>query len=151
MNTPNKFFKLNVIGHACLYIETKDVRLLVDPWIVGSCYWRSWWNYPEVEEPLIKDINPTHIYLTHLHWDHYHGPTLRKFYGSDPVIILPKAVTKRMKDDMVRDFKFSRVVIWNKEVLISPALLTNILILSNSVTIFFATFLVSSSLEKLKE
>ena len=47
-------------------------------------------------------------------------------------------------------FKFSRVVIWNKEVLISPALLTNILILSNSVTIFFATFLVSSSLEKLK-
>ena len=93
-----------------MLVETSDVRLLVDPWLVGSCYWRSWWNYPEVEEDFIDRIEPTHIYLSHLHWDHYHGPTLRKFYGSDPVIILPKAVTKRMKDDMVRDFKFSRVV-----------------------------------------
>ena len=31
-----------------VYIEHEDIRLLVDPWIIGSCYWRSWWNYPEV-------------------------------------------------------------------------------------------------------
>jgi len=93
-----------------MLVETSNVRLLVDPWLVGSCYWRSWWNYPEVENDFIHRIEPTHIYLSHLHWDHYHGPTLRKFYSSDPVIILPKAATNRMKNDMESDFRFSRII-----------------------------------------
>ena len=78
--------RFTVISHACLYIEHKDIRLLIDPWIFGSCYWRSWWNYPEVSRTLLETINPTHIYLTHLHWDHYHGPSLRKFHDIDPTI-----------------------------------------------------------------
>ena len=70
--------RLTVLSHACLYIEFGDTRLLVDPWIVGSCYWRSWWNYPEVDNSLVDALDPTHIYITHLHWDHYHG------HDSDP-------------------------------------------------------------------
>ena len=102
--------KLSVLSHACLYIEFESVRLLVDPWITGSCYWRSWWNYPEVEDSIVDALDPTHIYITHLHWDHYHGPSLRLFERRDPVILLPKAATSRMKSDMDRDFSFSKVV-----------------------------------------
>tara|TARA_B100000674_G_scaffold494937_1_gene520819 strand:- start:1799 stop:3247 length:1449 start_codon:yes stop_codon:yes gene_type:complete len=102
--------KITVLGHACMLVEASDVRLLVDPWLVGSCYWRSWWNYPEIDKNFVNQIRPSHIYLSHLHWDHYHGPTLRKFYDSDPIIILPKAATERMKSDMKRDFRFSRIV-----------------------------------------
>ena len=80
--------KFTVLGHACLYIEHKEIRFLIDPWLIGSCYWRSWWNYPEVSQDLVNNINPTHIYLTHLHWDHYHGPTLRKFQDSNPKILV---------------------------------------------------------------
>ena len=96
--------KVRVLGHACLYIEHLDVRLLIDPWLIGSCYWRSWWNYPEVPADLLEQIHPTHIYITHLHWDHYHGPSLRRFLGDDPVILLPKSPTVRMVKDMRRDF-----------------------------------------------
>lgn len=99
--------KFTVVSHACLYVEYQNIRLLIDPWIVGSCYWRSWWNYPEVAEDLINKINPTHIYITHLHWDHYHGPTLRKFEKFNPTILLPKHFNKRMKNDLLKDFKFS--------------------------------------------
>ncbi len=102
--------KFTVIGHACLYIEFKNIRLLIDPWIIGSSYWRSWWNYPKVTQDLISNINPTHIYLTHLHWDHYHGPSLRKFQKFNPKILLPKHFNKRMKGDLLKDFNFTNIV-----------------------------------------
>ena len=101
--------KFTVISHACLYIEHENIRLLVDPWIVGSCYWRSWWNYPEVSEGLLEKIKPTHIYITHLHWDHYHGPTLRRFKELNPTFLIPKHFNKRMMNDLIRDLKFSKI------------------------------------------
>ena len=102
--------KFMILGHACLYVEHQDTRLLIDPWLVGSCYWRSWWNYPEVDKGLLQQIKPTHIYLTHLHWDHYHGPTLRLFEKQKPTIILPKACTRRMVEDMKKYFSFSNII-----------------------------------------
>ena len=102
--------KFTILSHACVYIEHADVRLLIDPWLVGSCYWRSWWNYPKFEEDLINKIKPTHIYITHLHWDHFHGPSLRKFHKIDPIIILPKHFNERMKNDFEKDFRFSEII-----------------------------------------
>lgn len=53
----------------------KNLRLLIDPWLTGSCYWRSWWNYPEPPAEILQSLESTHIYITHLHWDQYHGAT----------------------------------------------------------------------------
>ena len=86
--------KFTVISHACLYIEHKETRLLIDPWLIGSCYWRSWWNYPEPKSDLIKSLKPTHIYITHLHWDHYHGPSLRLFEYLQPKVIFRSILQK---------------------------------------------------------
>ena len=101
--------KFTVISHACLYIEYLNTRLLVDPWFIGSCYWRSWWNYPEPPDDLISSLKPTHIYITHLHWDHYHGPSLRKMQKYQPEIIFPKHFNKRMLGDCIRDFNFKKI------------------------------------------
>lgn len=101
--------KFTVISHASLYIEHKNTRLLIDPWIIGSCYWRSWWNYPEPKIDLIKSLKPTHIYITHLHWDHYHGPSLRLFEHLQPKVIFPKHFAKRLVGDCKRDFKFKNI------------------------------------------
>ena len=70
--------KFRILGHACLEVTAGHKQILCDPWLVGSSYWRSWWNYPPVPDGLIKTLNPDFIYLTHLHWDHFHGPTLRR-------------------------------------------------------------------------
>ena len=102
--------KFTIISHACIYIEFEGIKLLIDPWIIGSCYWRSWWNYPKVNPKLIEDLRPTHIYITHLHWDHYHGPSLRKFEKFNPQIIFPKHFNKRMLGDCKRDFKFTNTI-----------------------------------------
>jgi UDP-MurNAc hydroxylase len=100
--------KFTILSHACLYVEQDDVALLVDPWLRGSAYWRSWWNYPPVNPDLIQSLRPTHIFLTHIHWDHFHGPSLRLF-GKDTTILIPEDRYDRMARDL-RAMGFKNVV-----------------------------------------
>jgi UDP-MurNAc hydroxylase len=89
-----------VLSHAGLLVEHNGVRIVCDPWLIGSCYWRSWWNFPEPDPDLIKDLKPQFIYLTHLHWDHFHGPSLQKLFDPSTKVIVPKAPTLRMVEDL---------------------------------------------------
>ena len=91
--------KLRILGHACLEVASDGQRLLCDPWLVGSAYWRSWWNYPPVPDGLVEDLNPDFIYLTHQHWDHFHGPTLRRL-GLHRHILIPKTPDHRVRDNL---------------------------------------------------
>lgn len=91
--------KFTVLSHAGLLVESGGVSALADPWLIGSCYWRSWFNFPEPEPELIEGLAPDWIYLTHLHWDHFHGPSLRLFPRDTPVIV-PHTSTPRMVDDL---------------------------------------------------
>jgi UDP-MurNAc hydroxylase len=91
--------KFQVLSHAGLLISARDKTLVCDPWIVGSTYWRSWWNYPPVSQELIASVKPDYIYLTHVHWDHFHGPSLKKFDRATPVIV-PKGHLSRLKRDL---------------------------------------------------
>ncbi len=70
--------RFTVIGHACLRIETSGPTILVDPWLTGSCYWRSWWHFPADADPTPELLTPDHLYLTHHHFDHFHYPSMRR-------------------------------------------------------------------------
>jgi UDP-MurNAc hydroxylase len=89
-----------ILSHAGLAVEHKGVRLVCDPWLIGSCYWRSWWNFPEPDPALVQNLAPQYIYLTHLHWDHFHGPSLKKLFDPKTTIVVPKVPTQRMVDDL---------------------------------------------------
>ena len=91
--------EFQVLSHAGLKISDNNTELLCDPWLIGSCYWRSWWNYPPVSDSLIDSLKPTAIYLTHIHWDHFQGPSLRLF-PKDTHIIVPKGNYDRIKRDL---------------------------------------------------
>jgi UDP-MurNAc hydroxylase len=91
--------KFQVLSHAGLTVEHNGICVLIDPWLLGSCYWRSWWNFPEPSRELIDSIKPDFIYITHLHWDHFHGPSLRLFDKATPFLI-PKIPTRRMVKDL---------------------------------------------------
>jgi len=92
--------EFQVLSHAGLLVKNKFGKSLIcDPWLIGSSYWRSWWNYPPVSKTLIDSLHPDYIYLTHVHWDHFHGPSLKKF-SPDTCIIIPKGNYSRMKEDL---------------------------------------------------
>jgi UDP-MurNAc hydroxylase len=92
--------RFTILSHAGLCVEHNGVRVVADPWLIGSCYWRSWWNFPEPPVDLISGLKPDYIYLTHLHWDHFHGATLRKLLVPTTPILVPKVNTRRMLDDL---------------------------------------------------
>lgn len=83
---------LQTIGHASILLRNSknEPILLSDPWLIGSCYWRSWWlqNYPTAEQfPELQNVK--YCYITHEHPDHYHMPSIRKL-GKTPTYISPK-------------------------------------------------------------
>lgn len=92
--------QLQVLSHAGLLVKNSAGKKLVcDPWLIGSSYWRSWWNYPPVSKETITNLNPDVIYITHIHWDHFHGPSL-KLFDKNTKIIVPKGNYTRNKDDL---------------------------------------------------
>jgi len=79
--------KLKILSHACLLVTTESGSVIIDPWLVGSCYWRSWWNFPEPEYSAEDVTDVDAIVISHIHWDHWHGPTLRRFFRGKPVFV----------------------------------------------------------------
>lgn len=100
--------KFQVLSHAGLNVEHNGISVLIDPWLIGSCYWRSWWNFPEPSRELIDSLKPDYIYITHLHWDHFHGPSLRLFDKSTPFLV-PKIPSRRMIEDL-NDLGFKNII-----------------------------------------
>lgn len=79
--------RFTLVGHAGLYVESGDTDLLVDPWLLGSCYWRSWWHFPPVAEIDDRWLTPRFVYLSHHHFDHFHYPSLRKIHREAHVLV----------------------------------------------------------------
>jgi hypothetical protein len=79
--------RFTVIGHSCLYVETRAGSILVDPWLSGSAGWRSWWHFPPTGALRAEWLTPDWIYLTHHHPDHFHYPSMRRIDRSARVLI----------------------------------------------------------------
>jgi len=97
-----------ILSHACLLVGGAGKTFLTDPWLLGSCYWRSWWNFPPVQPALWQGLRPDAIYITHIHWDHFHSPTLKRF-DRNTLILVPFFSSDRMRRDL-RAMGFENVV-----------------------------------------
>jgi UDP-MurNAc hydroxylase len=99
--------RFTVLGHGALSVEAAGKRLLADPWLSGSCYWRSWWHYPptEVHE---EDLAPDFVYLSHHHFDHFHYPSMRRL-DRRATVIVPRFAVDVMPGE-VRGLGFERVL-----------------------------------------
>jgi UDP-MurNAc hydroxylase len=91
--------RFTVIGHSCVHVEAGDTTLLVDPWLSGSCYWRSWWLFPPSAQLDERLLSPRYVYLTHHHFDHFHYPTLRRL-DRDTVMLVPRFGVDVMVDEL---------------------------------------------------
>lgn len=89
-----------VLSHASALVSHGDSSIIMDPWLIGSCYWRSWWNYPPVPRDSVNDLKVDAIYITHVHWDHWHGPSLKRLFSKDTLIITHAEPCERSVKDL---------------------------------------------------
>jgi L-ascorbate metabolism protein UlaG (beta-lactamase superfamily) len=78
----NNVTEIKTLSHASFLMGYSDKRIMMNPWLIVSCYWRSWWNYPLVERDLVDDLKVDAIYITYVHWDHWHAPSLKKLFNA---------------------------------------------------------------------
>jgi hypothetical protein len=87
--------RVTMLGHAALLCETEDVRILMDPWILGPANFQSWWHLPDIRADLSGLPRLDYIYISHLHGDHFHEPTLEKL-SRDVTVLIPRLYHDRL-------------------------------------------------------
>ena len=75
----NNSTKVTFLNHACLVVETKNLKFATDPWILGPAFCRGWWLSKNSPENSFDELNSCNfIYISHNHPDHLHPLTLEK-------------------------------------------------------------------------
>ena len=85
------------LAHACLSIESNNIKIITDPWLEGPCFMRGWWHDPRPPENAIEELlSADVIYISHNHPDHMHVETLKFLLSekSDIPIITANFKTK---------------------------------------------------------
>lgn len=68
--------KVEYICHACLLIDTGDLKIVTDPWFKGPAYSGQWHVFPKPVRLDALDAVDV-ILISHGHEDHLHEPTLK--------------------------------------------------------------------------
>ena len=79
--------KITYVSHACLVVETEDLRLAFDPWLDGAAYANQWNVFPRASDRTMVD-NADVIVISHGHEDHLHEQTLRSL-SKDKAVYYP--------------------------------------------------------------
>jgi hypothetical protein len=77
--------RVEYICHACLLIDTGEVKLLTDPWFQGPAYCGQWHLFPKpVDTRRVHDAD--YVLVSHGHEDHLHDESLRALPKGKPVL-----------------------------------------------------------------
>ena len=81
--------RITFIGHAGMFIETRHGSILCDPWF-NTAYFASWFPFPSNEDIDKSQIaNPTYLFVSHLHHDHFDPEFLRDHVSKETTVLLP--------------------------------------------------------------
>ena len=106
MNRPNQppqaDLEILYLGHAGFLLKRGNVRLLCDPWFYAAFY-GSWYPYPYNRHLTHEALNPTHLYISHGHEDHYDKRFLSQL-NKNIQVIAPNFKNKEMTH-LLSEFK----------------------------------------------
>ncbi len=91
------------IGHAGILIETEHTSILCDPWFLPA-FFGSWFPFPRNDqlsgELLARLEAVDHLYVSHLHSDHWDAPWLCQHLRRDVDVLLPGYPTRELERAM---------------------------------------------------
>ena len=91
------------IGHAGILVESEHGSILCDPWFVPA-FLGAWFPFPrndQLDDDLLARIEAAdHLYVSHLHGDHWDEPWLRDHLPRDIHVLLPGYPTRELERKM---------------------------------------------------
>jgi hypothetical protein len=97
------------VGHACLEIEAKGVRLLTDPWWTAPSYTSQWYHWPTPQPGGVQERTLDYVYLSHGHEDHLHLDTLKTLRPGATALV-PESLSGGMADFLREVGHFAEVI-----------------------------------------
>lgn len=94
----DKNYTIKLHAHACLEFIYGEFSLITDPWLEGPAFLGSWIQYPSAKIKA-SDLNPSAIWISHEHSDHFHKETLTLFNKNTPVYF-PDFPNKRIQEEL---------------------------------------------------
>ncbi|MBA2254760.1 MAG: MBL fold metallo-hydrolase [Chloroflexi bacterium] len=81
--------RITFLGQAGLFVETKGVSILCDPWFNPS-FFGSWFPFP-ANDGIDPEVigHPTYLYVSHLHHDHFDSRFLHEHVDKNATVLLP--------------------------------------------------------------
>ena len=101
--------KFRNLNNACTLVESSEMKLLIDPWLFGQLYHGSWSvfdTYIHSNQSVIDHI--THVFISHIHQDHWDIDTLNKI-NKDSIVLIPKYGFNNVIKNRVESLGFSDV------------------------------------------
>ena len=93
------------IGHAGILVEAEHGSIVCDPWFVPA-FLGAWFPFPrndQLDDELVARIESAdHLYVSHLHGDHWDEPWLRDHLPRDINVLLPGYPTRELERNMRR-------------------------------------------------
>lgn len=88
------------LGHCAFLIRLDKTLVLTDPFLEGNCGPRICRGLERLPMPFdAHDLNPDVVLVSHSHFDHLHGPSIRKLKDKSVPIICPLKVGKRVRKE----------------------------------------------------
>lgn len=91
-------------AHASVSVGIGHLKIITDPWLLGSCFATGWWHrYPPTQAAIQRLQEADLIYISHNHPDHLHLPTLKKHVSSDAFFLIPNFKSKSVEKVLRRE------------------------------------------------
>ncbi len=90
---------VRLLSHAALEVVHDGTRLLLDPWLFGTCYDCSWALLPDVPGAIERLARPDFVAFSHAHADHLHPPSVKALierFGPDLAFLVPRQIVHVM-------------------------------------------------------
>jgi UDP-MurNAc hydroxylase len=94
--------RITFLGQAGLYVETKGVSILCDPWFSPS-FFGAWYPFPANDGIDPERIgHPTYLYVSHLHHDHFDPRYLAEHVDKSATVLLPDYPLDDLKKELTK-------------------------------------------------
>ena len=103
--------KIRSLNNASTLIETEDVTILIDPWLVGDLYKGAWSPYAKITDlSFLKAVSV--VFISHIHEDHWDSHTLELIDRSARVL-LPKMKVNSVIESRLKLMGFENIQFLN--------------------------------------